>query len=123
IKEAGDVKFLYSLSNEKRKHFFNESCGDRVTEEAFHICGDKHLTYEYLEKANVPVPISKRFTDDESIEEILKQINKMTYPLVVKPTDGSAGKGVFTNIGTEEALIESINKVREKVSRNIIVQE
>src|SRR5699024_4600817 len=113
VKEEEVVKFLYSLSNEKRKHYFNESCGDDVTEEAFRICSDKHLTYEYLQKANVPVPISKRFIQQESIEEILKQIKNMKYPLVIKPTDGSAGKGVITNIGTEEQLIESINKVRE----------
>src|SRR5699024_659455 len=123
VKEAEEIRFLYSLSDGEKEHYFNESCGDDVTEEAFHICDDKHLTYEYLQKENVPIPISKRFIRQEPIEEILEQIKNMKYPLVIKPTDGSAGKGVITNILTEEQLVESINKVREKVSENIIIQE
>lgn len=123
IKKSEEIKFFYSLSNEKRKHYFNESCGDAVTEEAYQICDDKYLTYEYLQKENVPIPQSKIFIEQESIEEITKQIKHLKYPLVIKPTDGSAGKGVITNIGTENQLIESINEVREKISENIIVQE
>ncbi|MEI3609581.1 ATP-grasp domain-containing protein [Pseudogracilibacillus sp. SO10305] len=116
-------KFVYSLSSKERVHFFQESCGDMVTEEAREICDNKQLTQEYLQKAEIPTPLSVSFIKNENVKTILNSISDMVYPLVVKPIDGSGGKGVKTNINSELELIEAINQVRSKVSEKIIIQE
>lgn len=124
INEQHKRVFLYSLENEKRIHFFNESSGDGNTKEAFEICKDKSLTAEYLQSKNIPVPVGKKFIQESSLEDIVEFSKKLTYPLVVKPTDGSAGRGVIINLQNEKELIRAINFVRGKLQfNNIIVQE
>src|SRR5699024_7081778 len=87
-------------------------------------CDDKSLTSEYLSKADVPIPLGEKFSSKVSVEEIIKYSSKLTYPLVVKPTDESSGRGVITNILNEKQLKDSIIKLRQKYNyENIIVQE
>lgn len=124
LNENNKPFFTYSLQSKERIHYFYESSGDKNTKEAFKICDDKSLTSEYLSKADVPIPLGEKFSSKVSVEEIIKYSSKLTYPLVVKPTDESSGRGVITNILNEKQLKDSIIQLRQKYNyENIIVQE
>lgn len=117
-------RLIYSLQSEKKIHYFNESSGDKNTDEAFEICGDKGLTNKFLEEANVPIPSGKFFDKNSTVDDIIKDAEILGYPLVVKPTDGNSGKGVIANIENKKELKNAICHVREKLSfENLIVQQ
>jgi len=122
--ENNKILLKYSLKSDKRVHYFDESSGDKNTNEAFKICGDKSLTNKYLKKANVPIPNDKKFDIDTSIEEIITHVQELNFPLVVKPTDESSGRGVITNIKNQQELEESLTILRKQYNyKNIIIQE
>jgi [lysine-biosynthesis-protein LysW]--L-2-aminoadipate ligase len=69
------------------------------------ICGNKMITSLLLKKAGVPTP--KTYFAFSS-EEAMKMINKVGYPIVIKPVIGSWGRGVLPlkDKDTTEAIIE-----------------
>src|SRR5690625_18899 len=112
-----------SLSDGKKTHYFRVSRGDKVTKEAIDICRKKQKTYEYLRKNNVPIPDGKDFAANATNEEILAYAKELGFPLVIKPTDGGSGKGVITDINSNNDLIKALKKVREELGyKNIIVE-
>lgn len=124
FEDGNKLKVRYSLANGEKVHHFSLSMGDKVSEEAFEICNDKDLTKYYLQKHNVPVPIGEMFEEDAKEEDIINYGLKLGFPLVVKPTDGNAGKGVFANIQTEEEFREIVPYVRKELGfSNIIVEK
>jgi len=123
IEEVSKLKLRYSLSNGERTHHFQLSMGDKVTEEAFNICDDKSLTKKYLKKAGVPVPGGKKFTKKNSKKEIADYADKIGYPVVLKPTDGNAGKGVFANIQSRDSLKSLIKHVQDELGYGDILIE
>lgn len=112
----------YSLSSENKTHFFNLSRGDQVSDEAVKIGTNKQVTKEKLNKAGIPIPEGKGFNSETSIDEIVNYGLSLGFPLIVKPTFSSSGKGVFTNITTEEKLRESIEHTQEIGYEEIIVE-
>src|SRR5699024_7778685 len=117
-------RVIYSLSNENKQHYFDDSSGDLNTKEAYQICDDKGLTNKYLHKLRLPVPLGKKFDKNVTISEILDYSNSLRFPLVVKPTDGLGGKGVMANIKNRIELKKAIKYVRETLKyEDIIVQE
>src|SRR5690625_1806713 len=123
IEEVSKLKLKYSLSNGERTHHFQLSMGDKVTEEAFNICDDKSLTKKYLKKGNVPVPGGKKFTKKSSKEEIGNYGDEIGYPVVLKPTDGNAGKGVFANIQSHDSLLSLVAHVQNDIGYKDILVE
>src|SRR5690625_2559712 len=112
----------FSLQSKENKHFFYRSRGDKVANEAVDIGTNKQQTREKLEKANVPTPKGKDFHIND-LEEMLKYAEQIGYPVVVKPTLGSLGKGVTTNIQSEAELIKAIEHVKDIGYENIIIEE
>lgn len=124
INEENELKLYYSMSNGKRMHHFEESNGDKNSNEAVRICNDKALTSGFLQKANIPIPRGKNFSPYTPIKEIVSYAKQLTFPLVVKPTDESSGRGVTTNIQTETQLIAALETVRNQFKhKHLIVQE
>jgi D-alanine-D-alanine ligase-like ATP-grasp enzyme/acylphosphatase len=121
--EENRLKIRYSLENEERKHHFSLSMGDKVSDEAFVICDDKELTKQHLSKENVPVPQGRMFPKDATDEEIITYGKSLGFPLVVKPTNGNAGKGVFANIQKEEELKGIVEHVRHELGYPDIIVE
>lgn len=118
------LKIRYSISNDKKTHHFSLSMGDKVTKEAFNICQNKELTKQYLRKYGVPVPKGKMFGKDVDDEEILDFVKNLSFPLVFKPTDGNAGKGVFANIQSIEEFESIVPYVRHELGfKEVIVEE
>ncbi|WP_440897973.1 ATP-grasp domain-containing protein [Amphibacillus sp. Q70] len=122
--EDGNTLLRYKLKHGEKEHFFSGSMGDLITQEAVEICTNKDLTYQKLQDKNIPVPAGKRFYPSDSDQDIINYAKKLNYPLVLKPTDGSAGKGVFANIQNKTELISAINNVRNKLNyRKVILQQ
>ncbi|WP_042143742.1 acylphosphatase [Paucisalibacillus sp. EB02] len=114
---------LYSLSSDKRTHFFFRSRGDKVTNQAVEIGSEKDDTKIWLEKAGVPVPLGKGFDEDTTDEEIINYSKTIPYPQVLKPTNASLGNGVVTNIRNESSFIKALKYVREELGYPEVIVE
>lgn len=124
LEEENKLKVRYSLGLGDKVHHFSLSMGDKVTNTAFEICDDKDLTKQYLEKGGVPAPQGDMFGPHESDEDIVQYGLSLGFPIVVKPTDGNAGKGVFANIQTENSLREIVPHIRNDLNfSNIIIEK
>ena len=88
------------------------------------LCQDKVFTKEVLNANGLPVTDYVDFMDyDYKIdkEEIFKQIDKLSYPLIVKPARLGSGLGIEI-VGRKEELESSIEKVME-IDERILVEE
>jgi cyanophycin synthetase len=65
------------------------------------IAGDKSLTKTLLGDNGVPVPKGSVAADEDEAVEIATSLG---WPVVVKPLDASHGRGVLTNIRSEDEL-------------------
>lgn len=118
------VLIRYSLDYQGKKHYFESSLGDKLSPEAFDVCEYKDLTKKYLADAGIKVPRGKVFSTSADEEEYLKFAESLTFPVVVKPVDGNAGTGVFSNLKTGEELLDVINHLREELNyKNMMIEE
>lgn len=74
--------------------------------------GDKIFSKELAEKAGLPVlkPIK---INNSTNEEILKQVNEMKYPILIKASAGGGGRGM-KRIDKEEDLFVSIERLKQE---------
>lgn len=107
-------KLIFSLSDGQKTHFFYRSRGDKVTKEMFDICHDKKKTIERFKVAGVSTAQSEAFHVNDH-EEIRAYAEKIGYPVVIKPTEGTMGQAVFTNITSSEEVDDIIKHYKEKV--------
>lgn len=85
---------------------------------------DKVLTKEILEVNKLPVTDYVYFTDSDyrqDKEEVFKKIDKLSYPLIVKPTRLGSSIGIEV-VSRKEELESSIEKVMKNDSK-ILVEE
>lgn len=113
----------FSLSSGDTTHYFYRSRGDKVANEAVDIVTNKDTAKAYLQKANVPTPQGKRYTEDITDAEIIKDVSSIGYPLVIKPTFGSLGKGVMVDIQSADMLEASLKHVRIELKYPDIIVE
>jgi cyanophycin synthetase len=85
---------------------------------AVDIAGDKEETKILLEAAEIPVPNGVVIRSEEDLD---RAIEKLGYPLVIKPIDGNHGKGNTTNITTREQAIPAFAAAKS-YSRSVIVE-
>ena len=85
------------------------------------ICGnDKGIMREIWEHENLPQPKFIIFNDLNDIDLIER---KISYPLVIKPTDaGGGGRGISVAYDKEE-LIDSINHAKKFAKNNRMIAE
>jgi cyanophycin synthetase len=82
------------------------------------MAGDKDETKKLLGKAFIPVPKGEVVTEEEDLKEAIKLIG---YPVVIKPIDGNHGRGITTNIQTEEQALAAL-QIAKTVSEDVIVE-
>ncbi|MBP2076165.1 acylphosphatase [Oceanobacillus polygoni] len=115
---------LFSLSSKDRTHYFFRTRGDKVTNEAVDIGRDKEKTKQALLKNGVTVPEGKQFTEESSNEEIVDYTSHLGFPVVLKPTDGSFGRGVISNITSSGEFEHSLEYVRSNLGyQDVIVEQ
>src|SRR5687767_1979 len=86
---------------------------------AVDIAGNKDETKMLLEAAEIPVPKGAVVRTEEGLQEA---VEKLHYPLVIKPIDGNHGKGNTTNITTWEQALKAYESARD-YSRSVIVEK
>ncbi len=72
---------------------------DQTSAIAETISRDKDLTKELISSVGVPVPEGREVSDADDACEAAEDIG---YPVVVKPTDGNHGRGVFIDLTTPD---------------------
>ncbi|MFA9458538.1 hypothetical protein ACERJO_17475 [Halalkalibacter sp. AB-rgal2] len=101
----------FSLSNGEREHHFKVSRGDLVSKQAIDDCQDKGKTYNILRENHIPVPEGNVFGKDHTKDEMKDYANKLGFPIVVKPTNLSSGRGVATNLQSVEEVEQAIDHI------------
>ncbi|GGC85440.1 hypothetical protein GCM10007216_15200 [Thalassobacillus devorans] len=114
---------LFSLSSGEKTHYFFRTRGDLVSNEAVDIGRDKEQTKQVLKEQGVPVPEGKQFTEDVDNEKIIEFASHIGYPVVLKPTDGSFGRGVMSNITSEGELRYSLEYLRGELDYQDVIVE
>ncbi len=92
---------------------------DRTTAMAETIAQDKDLTRSLLQSIGVPVPEGRPV---ESAEDAWEAATEIGLPVVVKPQYGNQGRGVATNLRTQEQVLAAYAAAREEGS-DIIVEK
>ncbi|MCR6112290.1 ATP-grasp domain-containing protein [Bacillus sp. A301a_S52] len=113
----------YILDDGEKSYYFQDTRGDLVSRDAVHTCVHKDLTKKALLKAGVATPRGETFDEEKTVEEILTYAQELGYPLVVKPSNGTGGKGVIANIRDESEMKEAIDYVRNNLKFNKIIVE
>ncbi|MEN2466406.1 acylphosphatase [Ornithinibacillus sp. JPR2-1] len=115
---------LFSLSSDEKTHYFFRTRGDLVTNEAVSIGMNKEKTKQMLMQAGITVPEGKRFSPEDSNQAIITYAESLGYPIVLKPTDGSFGRGVIANITSAGELEFSLDYVRNELNyKDVIVEQ
>lgn len=85
------------------------------------ICSDKEITKAYLKRKRVKVPFGNVF-DIAEADKIRKFVEVTGWPVVLKPVNGSQGRGVFSGINSVGELNEAIVQSKD-FSKIVIVEE
>lgn len=109
-----DVDFAIYLDKDKYLLEALTLSGIKVfnTREAIENCDDKVLTYLALAKANIPTPATYPaplcYKPDSTVSKAaLKRIaTELSYPIIVKESFGSLGKGVY--LAKDEKELETL---------------
>ncbi len=86
---------------------------------AVDIACDKEETKNLLTQLNIPVAKGGSASDNDDLEKI---INKIGYPIVIKPIDGNHGRGSTMNIKNWDEAVNALIKSKE-ISRWAIVEQ
>ncbi|MFC4262122.1 cyanophycin synthetase [Ferruginibacter yonginensis] len=86
---------------------------------AVDIAGDKDDTKNLLEAAQIPVPKGSIIRNEEDLQEA---IDKIGYPVVLKPLNGNHGKGATTNIVNFEQALTAL-EAAQKYGRSVICEK
>jgi cyanophycin synthetase len=82
------------------------------------IAQDKELTRSLLRSIGIPTPEGRAV---ESAEDAWEAAEDIGLPVVVKPQYGNHGRGVATNLQSQEQVIAAYNAAREE-GRSIVVE-
>lgn len=94
------------------------------TSNAIAAVADKAKLYEFLKQNNYPTPKTLTLNTDESTENIQTQItNNLTFPIIIKPTDGTSGNAIskIKNAAEIELATQKIKK--QSKNKQFIAQE
>jgi cyanophycin synthetase len=86
---------------------------------AVDIACNKEQTKKMLDAASIPVASGGICIDEEDLETV---VNKIGYPIVLKPLDGNHGKGASINVKTWEDAVEGLAYAK-KYSHRVIVEK
>lgn len=98
----------YIFSDGNNTYIFDKCRGSKTTARASEICVNKNTTHLYLKRAGVPVADSIGINQEkEGLESVLSKATDIGYPVVLKPTFGTAGQGVFVNLKNKKDLLQA----------------
>lgn len=110
---------LVQLGYGVNQHRIQATVASTTSSIAVEVACDKEETKNLLENASIPVPRGRVVYDEEDLESAM---NKIGYPVVLKPVGGNHGRGATINVQTWEAAKEAL-AIAKKVSRGVIVEK
>jgi cyanophycin synthetase len=87
------------------------------------VTNSKYETSKLLHQYNIPVPNFTIWDPNRSNEKNIELINKLKYPLVVKPVNGVQGKDVYLDLYEIDSVLEKVNYLLSKNSKIIIEEQ
>ncbi|MEA3558202.1 MAG: cyanophycin synthetase [Candidatus Thermoplasmatota archaeon] len=91
---------------------------DNTSSLGVEIADDKERTKEILSMMGIPVPRGYSVWDPKDARKTAEMIG---YPVAVKPLTGNHGRGITTNVRTEEELETAFENAR-KVCRTVLIE-
>ncbi|ELC8442106.1 cyanophycin synthetase [Clostridium perfringens] len=110
---------LYQIGYGKAGKRFSATIGSNTKGIAIDIACDKMLTKELLDIQNLPVAKGEKVF---STLQLLEVVNRIGYPVVLKPQWGSKGNGVFVNINNEKELLRAYAELI-KECKEVMIEE
>lgn len=115
LSESGFFQIGYG----KQGRIIEATIGSKTSCIAVDIACDKALSKELLKAQNIPVANGSKVYN---IINLLKEGERIGYPVVLKPRYGSKGDGVALNIKTEKELIKAYDRLNKKF-KDLIIEE
>lgn len=85
------------------------------------IAGDKEETKRQLRATGTPVPDGVVISSEEEIESAVQRLG---FPLAIKPLDGNHGRGACMNIMTLDCAVKAFRIAQEETANgNVIVEK
>lgn len=84
------------------------------------LASDKEGTHSILKDMGLPVPKQSMFTNED---EAVSAVNRMGYPVVVKPLDANHGRGISINLTNDEQVREAFHVAREQGRSRYVLAE
>ena len=109
---------ILKLGYGKNTRTIQASLTDSTNCIAVDIVSDKQLTKRILMDNNIPVPYGLVV---QSLQEALEVVQKVGFPLVIKPLDSNQGKGVTVNIMSESQIHQAFLEAN-KHSKKVILE-
>lgn len=116
--------FLYTISDGQRTVSFNFSRPDSITSrEQYLRLNKKGETVKVLHEADIPAPRGIILDNQTTPIELRKEAELLGYPLVLKPNDGSMGRGVLTGLQNWNELESGFNHLVNNLKTKQMVLE
>ena len=84
------------------------------------LASDKEGTHSVLRDMGLPVPKQTMFSNED---EAVSAVNRMGYPVVIKPLDANHGRGISINLTTDEEVREAFHFAREQGRSRFVLAE
>lgn len=102
---------LYSIRSGDRVHWFHRSLGDANSRQARAVTPRKTQTKRLLRRYGVSTPQGVTFKDRHSREHVLRKLDVLGGPLVIKPLYGSGGRRVVCGLSSRDTLERTIHQL------------
>lgn len=109
---------LVLLGQGKNQKKIRASITSETSNVGVDLAAEKDETKALLGKAYIPVPQGEVISEEEGLKEIL---NRIGLPVVIKPVTGNHGRGVTTNIQTEEKALIAF-RLAKTIDEDVIVE-
>jgi cyanophycin synthetase len=110
---------LIQLGYGKNQARFQATMTQYTSNIAVDIAGNKETTKRMLTEASMPVASGSICVDEDDLKSC---IDKIGYPIVLKPLDGNHGKGASINVNTWEDAAAGLVHA-QKYSRKVVVEK
>ena len=115
-----DDRSLIQLGHGRYQQRIRASITGRTSLVAADLASDKNMTKKLLDESGIPVP---RGIVVRTAEEAVEAVDRLGFPLVVKPLDGNHGRGVTIGVSSEEQLRFGFAQAQQQSKRREVVIE
>jgi len=104
-----DIQVLYNnkiveLICGSHREILYAQVSSKTSSPALLACVNKEITKHFLSKSTISVAKGKSFRADQLDEAVKYYKNNLSTPIVIKPSNGKWGQGVYTNINDKKQL-------------------